>query len=387
MNCGRCSIVITGDVCPMGEVEDAFVSGLAAAIFGDLLEEIRGADLAIVNLECPLVSKRTPIEKAGGAVLAAAVGCARGLAASGFKVANIANNHIGDHGARGIKETISGLSAAGILAVGAGANIDRARQPLILDLGGTTVVVFSMAEREFSAASQSSAGPNPIDMIEFVRTRRAVKYDCRFIVLVHGGKELFGYPSPETVRRCRFMVEQGADAVVCCHAHSPGPWEYYEGRPIVYGLGNLVFETTKERPASWYVGYLARLELDGENVGVKVIPHCQSAGKLGARKLVGAELQHFMVELQSRGSVLNDLASLEREWLKQCRRERDVYLSELFGYGRVMQRFKGGLLKLLHSKKEILNSLLLVECETHREVLSTLFRDERADSFASDDCG
>ncbi len=56
------------------------------------------------------------------------------------------------------------------------------------------------------------------------------------------------------VKRCRFMVDMGADAVVCSHTHCPLPWEMYCDRPIVYGLGNLVFENSGERPDSWFQG-------------------------------------------------------------------------------------------------------------------------------------
>jgi len=50
----------------MGRIQNAFVEGNADAIFHDLLEEISGADLSVVNLECPLISNETPIAKPGG---------------------------------------------------------------------------------------------------------------------------------------------------------------------------------------------------------------------------------------------------------------------------------------------------------------------------------
>ncbi|MDD5173237.1 MAG: CapA family protein, partial [Candidatus Omnitrophica bacterium] len=72
-------ILIGGDVCPMGRVQNAFIKGDADEIFHDLLEEITDADLSIVNLESPLVSKKTPIEKAGGIVLGASIKCINGF--------------------------------------------------------------------------------------------------------------------------------------------------------------------------------------------------------------------------------------------------------------------------------------------------------------------
>ena len=71
-------ILIGGDICPMGRIQDAFIQGNADDIFHDLLEEINDADLSIVNLECPLISRETPIDKPGGVLeMYPRVGCSQ----------------------------------------------------------------------------------------------------------------------------------------------------------------------------------------------------------------------------------------------------------------------------------------------------------------------
>ena len=56
-------IVIGGDVVPTGRDLSLFQEGNAAGLFHDLLEEFAGADLAVLNLECPLIEQPSPIVK------------------------------------------------------------------------------------------------------------------------------------------------------------------------------------------------------------------------------------------------------------------------------------------------------------------------------------
>jgi len=369
-------IVIGGDVCPMGKIQNAFSEGTAHEIFHDLLHEIAIADLSIVNLECPLVSQETPIEKAGP-VLGANIECIHGFVAAKWNVLNLANNHSFDHGANGLRETIDTIKEKGLSVIGAGLNIKEAQTPIVKQINGRRIVIYSMAEREFSIADKESPGANPLDLINFVRAIRLYKQQGIFIVLIHGGNEYYPYPSPELVRRCRFMVEMGADAVICCHTHCPLPWEIYNGRPIVYGLGNLIFEATRKEVDAWHEGYLAILSVEDIQVRLEVIPYFQSNGHLGAQKMDEKARKCFFAKMQRRNAQVKNSDFIEDQWVKFCRQQKDTYLAGLFGYNRLMRKTRSLLLKMLHSKEEVLRALHLVQCEAHQEVLNTVFRDER----------
>jgi poly-gamma-glutamate capsule biosynthesis protein CapA/YwtB (metallophosphatase superfamily) len=370
------NIVIGGDICPSGSIQSAFVEGNAREIFHDLLDEIAGADLSIVNLECPLVSRKTPIAKAGP-VLGAPVGCIQGFIAGKWNVLNLANNHSFDHGANGLRQTIHAIEEAGLGFVGAGSNIKEAQKPYIKEIRGQRIVIYAMAEREFSIADANTPGANPLDLINFMKAIRQYKQQGIFIVLIHGGKEYYPYPSPEMVRRCHFMVDMGADAVICCHTHCPLPWEIYADRPIVYGLGNLIFEAGSQEPDCWYEGYLARLTVDNTQIRFEAIPYSQSQMHRGARKMNQDEQRLFFNEMETKSTQVKDTVFIESEWTQYCMQQRDTYLVRLFGYNRLMQKMGSLLLKKLHSKKKVLHALIRVQCETHREILNTIFREER----------
>jgi poly-gamma-glutamate capsule biosynthesis protein CapA/YwtB (metallophosphatase superfamily) len=366
-------IIIGGDICPMGRVEKLFIEGTANELFNDLLGEIKNADLSIANLECPLIAEKTPIKKAGPA-LGASAKCVKGLKTSGLKAINLANNHSFDHGAKGLATTMNALDKEGIPHFGAGKNIEEARKPFKIDIDGHEIVFYSMAEQEFSVASNDSPGSNPFDMINFVYAIKDHKNNNLFIVLLHGGVEHYSYPTPETMRRCRFMIDMGADAVICGHSHCPQPWEIYKGKPIVYGLGNLIFEPFKQLAATWYEGYLAELIIDRKNIQFRPIPYFQSLENAGARKMQGVHYNSFMDKMRKRSALIVQPALLEKEWENYCSQREGEYLTDLYGYSRTMRKFASFLLPVLHPLSSILNSLLLVRNEGHREILDTILR-------------
>jgi len=369
-------IVFGGDVCPMGKIKNAFVDGNAHEIFHDLLEEIASADFSVVNLECPLVSRETPITKTGP-VLGASIRCVQGFKAAKWNVLNLANNHSFDHGASGLRETIDTIKGAELSVVGAGSNIEEAQLPLVKEINGKRIVIYSMAEREFSIADENSPGANPLDIINFVNAIRLYKQQGIFIVLIHSGKEYYPYPTPEMVRRCRFMVDMGADAIICSHTHCPLPWEIYADKPIIYGLGNLIFEPLREVQGSWYEGYLARLIIEENKIHFETVPYFQSRGRIGAQKMDKNTQKRFINEMQKKSTLINNSEFLKERWVTYCRQQKDIYLAGLFGYNRIMNKIRSIVLKRLHSKKEVLRALHLVQCETHQEILNSIFKDER----------
>ena len=77
---------------------------------------------------------------------------------------------------------------------------------------------------------------------------------------MHGGNEGYPYPSPRLMDTCRFLVEQGANAVICQHSHCVGCYEEYRGGHIVYGQGNLIFDASIP-PPGWNEGVLVRLHI------------------------------------------------------------------------------------------------------------------------------
>src|SRR5450759_2063603 len=179
------------------------------------------------------------------------------------------------------------------------------------------------------------------------------------------------------VRRCRFIVEMGADAVICCHTHCPLPWEMHAGRPIAYGVGNLVMEAKGDEPHGWHEGYLARLTVVERSVRFEAIPYTQSNRRIGAEKMDQRGADQFFAAMHRKALQIEDGALLHEQWLTFCRSQEVDYLAKLFGYNRWMRKARSLLLRTLHSESDVLRALHYVQCESHREILNTIFSDKR----------
>jgi len=371
----RARILIGGDVCPIQRSEACFRQGDASAIFHDLLPEFERADLSIVNLECPLIAQESPIEKAGPA-LGADRQCVNGLAAAHIDVVGLANNHILDHGPAGVLNTLEVCSRAGIETVGAGGDLAQARRILIRTVNGIRIGMLAFADHEFSLATDTTAGANPFYVREFIRGVRRHRNDYDYlIVLLHMGKEHYPYPSPEIQETCRFLAEEGANAVICQHSHCIGAWETYAGVHIVYGQGNLIFDQDFYTGEDWHKGYLVGLaiEQDGSSA-MNIIPYLQSDGRVGARRMPPEEEKQLLSDLEDMAQQIQDRGFVRDQWEAFCKQYRYLYFSLLRGHKRLPRALNTRLhfSDLFYSpgaRKMLYN---IVVCQAHREVLKTI---------------
>ena len=184
------------------------------------------------------------------------------LTSIGFDAMTLANNHIMDYGAAGLRDTLALCRAADIRTVGVGEDLAASTQPLLLDVGELRLAVVNAAESEFGRAGPGRMGFRPLDVVDQYRQIGKLCGEGRVVlVVVHGGHEFARLPSPETVKRLRFLAEAGATAVLSHHAHRILPVEVHRGTPIFYGLGNFLFDWPSPRPPCWYEGAVAESSL------------------------------------------------------------------------------------------------------------------------------
>lgn len=368
-------IVIAGDTCPIGRNQPLFRKGDAQALLGDLLPEFEAADLAIANLECPLIEKEAPIAKCGPN-LGAPIECVNGLKAMGIDVVGLANNHIMDHGPQGLRTTIQALDRHGIDHVGAGENLEQARKILIREVNGVRIGILAMAEHEFCIAGGKTPGANPLNIINSVRNIRDHRdvFDC-LIVLLHGGNEYYPYPSPSLQQTSRFIVEEGANAVICQHSHCPGCYEHYQGGHIVYGQGNLLFDRHPQKQGAWNRGFVIRLSIKaGKMSQMDIVPYIQSDECPGARRMSADDEEAFRRGIQARSIRIQEEGCVEQEWRAFCMKKRHLYFSILRGHNRPM-RVLNRIVRFtdwFYSRDGLRTLHNTVRCDAHREVLQSI---------------
>jgi hypothetical protein len=216
-----------------------------------------------------------------------------------------------------------------------------------------------------------------IDNIEQIKVAKAAS--DLVMVTIHGGNEYFPYPRPGLRKLCHFYVDQGADAVICHHPHVPGAYEIYQGRPIVYSLGNLVFSPRVARPG-WDQGYAVLMTYDivkKELAGFEILPYTQSVAHRGVRKMQGAQRDLFFDRLDGYSDILNNEERYKEAWSGYCGRQRnDVLMRQYFplylrGLGALGRWLDPGRF-FLSSKatKSVKRGMLF--CDSHLELLKSV---------------
>ena len=186
-----------------------------------------------------------------------------------FDALSLANNHMGDFGVEALTQTLGLLDAHGIGRFGAGANLSEAHKPWIIERHGVKVAFLGYNEffpRRFEADhDRPGCAWSDDDQVvrDIVWARRHWGADV-VIPFMHWGVEYEKLASPRQRQLARLMIDAGADAVVGTHPHVTQDIENYRGKPIIYSLGNFVFDgfTKPEELTGW----LLSLEVSRQGV-------------------------------------------------------------------------------------------------------------------------
>lgn len=369
-------IFIGADLVPTNSNEMLFRNGDDVALVGEelrnLLEE---ADYRIFNLEVPLTDEVAPIDKCGPNLIAPTATLA-GIKAIGADLVTLANNHIMDQGRQGLFSTIQTLQENGISCVGAGENLQMAQKPFILERDGRRIGVYACAEHEFSIANSNKPGANPFDPLESLDHIAELKQhtDC-VVVLHHGGKEYYRYPSPNLQKVCRKMVEKGADLVICQHSHCIGCEEKWQNGTIIYGQGNFLFDHSESE--FWQTSLLIELSV-GDNVALTYRP-LRKQGNV-VRLAQGKEAEEILSAFCDRSAEIQEEGVVERKFQDFSEEMFWSYIGAFHGkrtkklWFRIINKISGHrfakwYLNRQYDRQAILRIQNYVECESHREVL------------------
>ena len=371
------TLIIGGDLAPTRSNYSIFENGsIDSIIDGRILQHINSTDFRIFNLEVPLSDFEKPISKDGPALIAPA-STIKGIKLIGTDVLTLANNHILDQNEQGLFQTIEILDNNGIKHIGAGKNLEEAAIPLILEKNGLKIGIYACAENEFTIAGEKSAGANPFDPLESPDHIASLKTKSDYvIVLHHGGKEHYRYPTPGLRKVCRKMVDKGADLVVCQHSHCIGAFEKYNEATIVYGQGNFLFDRNDNE--FWETGLLLKV-LVGEKLSVEYIPFRKRGNGVQYAEKAGEDSIMGLFKLRSE-QILKP-GFVESEFARYCDENGQYYMAVFAGFGRIVRNidklFKGFFTGLLYSRRKALMIQNHVECESQRETVLGYLNNKR----------
>ncbi len=354
-------IIIGADLVPTEANYGAFNEGDAMALVGaKILKKLREADLRIFNLELALTDSFTPIKKAGPNI-SAPVSTVKGIKALGADLLGRSNNHVLDHGYNGFVSTNEALKNAGIPYVGVGFTKEEAKKPYYFEKDGKKVGVYACCEHEFSWVEDYGFGANGFDPLESLDDISEAKKECDYlIVLYHGGKEHYSYPSPHLVKVCRKIVEKGADIVLCQHTHCVGTEEDYLGGKIIYGQGNFVFDKKYADVPTWGAGFLVMIDIGENGVKYEYIPYDKTDGGIAYD-----ESGEILNGLRRRSEEIKEPGFIERTFVKMAEETvADTYAKWILGHAPSETELSERLIALFH----------YAECDVHNECLLTGLR-------------
>ena len=361
-------IIVAGDYYPRARVARLFDQGDYAAVLGYIKPIVSKADYAIANFECAVCKGgEQPLEKFGPNIKCGVSGV-EALKWAGFHCVTLANNHFLDYGERGVENTLEACQKHALDTVGGGKDLQAASSVLYKTVGSKTLAVINCCEHEFSIATEHTAGSNPLNPIaqyyDIIEARGKADY---VLVIVHGGHELWQLPSPRMKQTYQFFIDAGADAVVNHHQHCFSGYEYYKGKPIVYGLGNFCFDRQHFYEGLWEYGYMA--EIDTATNALTLFPYEQCKGQPTVRLM--DDRQEFYEQIGKLNAIIADNGRLKEAANSYYSQQKRRFAMPLQPYSNNFLRklFKKGILPSLVSKKRELFLADRIMMESHRDIL------------------
>ena len=273
------SVVLTGDILLDRGVRKAIEQHGVDHLFSDGVDSVfHAAQVVVGNLECPATEIESPVMKRF--IFRAEPVWLEALQRHGITHLNLANNHSIDQGRRGLIDTKENIVKAGMVPIGAGANMDEASEPVLLaDQPRKVWLVPSLRlalENYAYLTDKPCVSQEPMDSL-LHRVYRLRQQDSTAVIIVslHWGAEHKLEPVPRQRMDAHMLIHTGADVLVCHHTHTLQTIEDYQGHRIYYSVGNFIFDQHKPLNSKTC---LVRLDITADSMGVTTIPveirHC-----------------------------------------------------------------------------------------------------------------
>jgi poly-gamma-glutamate synthesis protein (capsule biosynthesis protein) len=292
------TLALAGDTMLGRGVAERLTVDPGRALLAVELEEVaRAADLFILNLECCVSERGARVRDPDKRFFFRAPPlAAERLAEMGVSCVTLANNHALDFGPDALLDTLVRLRAAGIAAVGAGADVAAARAPVVLRAGGVQLRVVSVTDHPFAYAADvdqpgiAYADLRHEELPEWLRELSAPGPDADVIVVSpHWGPNMRAAPVAHVRRAAASLEAAGATLIA---GHSAHVAQGACGRTL-FDLGDFIDDYAVDRALRNDLGLLWLVTLDAggprrvEGVPIRLEPaHTRAATAVEAMLLL-----------------------------------------------------------------------------------------------------
>ena len=224
------------------------------------------ADIRVGNLECVVASKGEPEEKNFNFL---AHPRTLPILKKHLDAVSIANNHSGDFGRPAFVEMLDLLDQQGIQRFGGGHNLTEAHTPLIIERKGLKIALLGYNEfmpRSFEADEQGAgtAWSEDEQVMADIKKARTFYHADLVIPVMHWGWENEPHSSERQRHLAHLMIAAGADLIIGGHPHVTEEVEYYQGKLIVYSVGNFMIDALDNEAQT--LGWVMKFNLDKSGV-------------------------------------------------------------------------------------------------------------------------
>ncbi len=254
-------------------------NGISDCISKELLEHMNEADIMCLNNEFTFSNGGEPLPDKMYTFRANPERVSV-LQEMGVDIVKLANNHVYDYGRQALLDTFDTLEGVGIEYVGAGRNLSEAMEPVYMELDGKKIafVAASRAEKFKMTPQATEDSPGILrcyDTELFLNTIKEAEANADFVLAyVHWGTE-YSYDLEEVqLTTGKEYLDAGADVIIGAHSHCLQGMEYYDGKPIIYSLGNYWFNEKTLDTVLLDLHFYG--DDENEQLEVSVIPAIQS---------------------------------------------------------------------------------------------------------------
>lgn len=221
-------------------------NGIYGVLSEDTVKLLQDADIFLLNNEFTISTRGTPLANKMFTFRASPKRVVH-LKEMGADIVSLANNHAYDFGADAFADTMDTLKQADIPYIGAGADIVEAAKPYYFIVNGRKYAFSAATKAEKNirtpeATENSSGVMRTYDPTKYIEVIKNAEKECDYnIVYVHWGAEGSHQIEAGLYDMGKKYIDAGADVVVGAHAHILQGIQYYNDVPIVYNLGNFIF--------------------------------------------------------------------------------------------------------------------------------------------------
>ena len=261
---------------------DSSKNGIYDCISPELISIMQQADLMCLNNEFTYSTNGSPME--GKAyTFRAHPDRVKVLQELGVDVVTLANNHVYDYGKQAFLDTMTTLKNADIDYFGAGKDLKEAMAPVYYEIDGKTIAFVGASRAEKNKMTPQAKENSPgilrcYDTELFLQVIKEADANADFVIaVVHWGTEYSTVLEKAQLMTGKAYLDAGADAIIGGHSHCLQGMEFYNGKPIIYSLGNFWFN--RKTLDSMLVELRFYGDDDGGNVEVSVVPALQKSAK------------------------------------------------------------------------------------------------------------